>query len=121
MQAKLVIPAYVAWFPPTILGAALGWSRWIILALLIPGLIWYGATQGMRCYKEVRAADPKAPLGQRVPVLYAASLFVVAIAFLPGRLVGIFIVTGFVLVDLMWWRRTSRRSDKNGRPVAQSE
>jgi hypothetical protein len=105
------------WLPPAVLGAVLGWSRWLVLALLVPGLVWYVATQGVRCYEEGRAANPKAPIGHRVPALYASSLFVAAIAFLPGRLVGAFIVAGFVLVDLAWWWRTGRSVSQTGEPV----
>jgi len=96
------VPVYVVWLPPAVLGAVLNWSPWLVLVLLVPGLVWYVASQGLKCYEDVRTANPEAPLGRRVPALYASPLFVVAIAF-PTRFTGVLIVAGFVFVDLAWW------------------
>jgi hypothetical protein len=109
------------WFLPAVLGAVLGWSRWLILVLLVPGLIWYVATQGLRCYEEIREANPTAPIGYRVPALYSLPLFIGAIVFFPERLVGVFIVTGFVFVDLAWWSRAKRRMGDTGESVGTSQ
>jgi hypothetical protein len=114
-----VTPAYVIWLAPAVLGAVLNWSQWLILVLLCPGLIWYIATQGTDCYREVRTTNPNALLGQRVPALAASPLFVGAIVFFPARLTGVFIITGFLLVDLAWWWRKGRRTGGDARPTAQ--
>jgi uncharacterized membrane protein len=108
------LAAYVLWLPPASLGAALDWSRWLILALLVPGVIWYAANQGVANYRQVRLRDPNVPVGQRVPALYSSTLFAVAIIFLPGQLVGVFIIAGFIYVDLMLWWEERRRTAERG-------
>jgi hypothetical protein len=108
-DGKPVWPAYVMWLLPAVLGAALDWSGWLILLLLIPGLGWYGVTEGRRCYKKVRSSNPDAPVGQRVPMLYVLPLLIPALWF-SSRFSGLLVVAGFVYVDLwMWIRRGSRR------------
>jgi hypothetical protein len=105
--------AYLVWFPPAILGAAFSWSRWLNVALLIPGLLVYAASQGAARYREIHAADPTAPIGQRIPALWFSSYFGVVIVFAPARLVAVLVVPGFLLVDLAWWWRSRRRSTKH--------
>jgi hypothetical protein len=74
MRAMRRLPAYVVWLPPVVLGAVLNWSPWLVLVLLVPGLLWYAGTQAVKCYEEVRTANPEAPIGRRVPALYASPL-----------------------------------------------
>jgi hypothetical protein len=101
--------AYALLLPPAILGAVLALSPWLVIGLLVVGIAWYGVTEGLRCYEEVRRADPEASLARRVPVVYASSLFVVALVF-QTRFTGLLIVAGFACVDLasFWNRRRVR-------------
>jgi hypothetical protein len=107
-------PAYALWLPPAVLAAVLDLSPWFTLALLVPGIIWYGFGEGVRSYTELRRAKPEAPVGNCVPALYALPLFIVAIAF-AARFAGVLIVAGFAYVDLiLLWKRTRQaRSPAN--------
>lgn len=109
-RSSLIALAYAMWLLPAVLGAVLDWSPWLVLALLVPGLIWYGAGEGVRRYKEGRRINPETPLIRRVPVLASLPAFVVAIAF-PTRFSGVLVVVGFVFGDLGSWWRKSRRAD----------
>ena len=105
LRQWIVAPAYVAWLPIAVAGAALDWSPWVILALLSPGVAWYAATEGVRCYSEARLRNPNASVPERLPILYPSTLFAVAIVF-PNRFTGVLIVIAFALTDLgSWWRR----------------
>jgi hypothetical protein len=106
--------AYLAWFPPVVLGAAFGWSRWLDVTLLIPGVIVYATSQGVVRYREICVANPNAPVGQRIPALWFSSFFGVVIVFGPARLVAALVVVGFLLVDLAWWWRSRRHSANQG-------
>lgn len=117
MNPRRIALAYAMWLLPALLGAVLDWSRWLILALLVPGLIWYGATQGLSCYRQMRTLKPNSPSGLRIPALYSSSLFVGAIVFFPGRLVGVFIVAGFILADLGWWWQIRASMPKTRAPA----
>jgi hypothetical protein len=80
------------------------------LPLLIPGVVWYGVTEGSRCYKEMRDLNPETPIGRRIPVLYSLSVFAVAVV-LASRFSGLIIVAGFFWVDLWsWFRRKKHRT-----------
>jgi hypothetical protein len=101
-------PAYAMWLVPAVLGVALAWPRWLTLALLVPGLIWYGCGEGVHSYNELRVAHPREPVGRYIPALYAAAFFVVVVVF-AGRFAGVLVLAGFAYVDLVSaWRRARR-------------
>lgn len=111
-------PIYVAWLMPAVLGAILDWSLWIVYALLVPGLIWYLATEGLRYYRETQRSEPRAPLAKRVPALNALGYcFVVTVWGLTAgglRFCGLLVVVGFILMDLWSYGRLKRRRDRVG-------
>jgi hypothetical protein len=107
-QAIRLVPAYVLWLVPAVLAVVLDWSAWLTLVCLIPGIVWYGLGEGAGAYRDLRQAEPNAPIGQYVPALSALSLFVVAVLF-ASRFAGLIIIGCFAYVDLVsLWRRTTR-------------
>jgi hypothetical protein len=107
-RAVRLVPPYLFWLVPAVLAIVLGWTAWLTLACLIPGIAWYGLGEGARAYKDLRQADPNAPIGSYVPALSALSLFIVAVLF-ASRFAGLIIVGGFAYVDLVsLWKQTTR-------------
>ena len=106
----LVACIYGAWLLPPCLGAVFGWAWWVVYLLMLPGVIWYAATEGVRYYEKVTKVDPGSPLIYRAPMLVAVLPFVV-LADQSGRFSGIGAAAGLVLIDVLQVRvgMTERR------------
>lgn len=116
--ARAVAPIYATWILPAMLGAILNWSLWIVYTLIVPGLIWYLATEGVRYYKDMKTSDQQAPVAMRVPALGALGYWFVITVWgqISGdtRFCGLFVAFGLVIMDLWSYRRINDRRDRLG-------
>jgi len=101
---KRNLPLYTVLLLPATAGAILHWSMWITYALLIPGLIWYAATDGLAFYRSSRQLAPRATWGSRVPILRVLPLVVIVTVLRPSAVAGLVLVIALVIVDF-WYVR----------------
>jgi hypothetical protein len=112
-----VVLAYVAWLLPAGLGVLLDWPLWVAYALLVPGSIWYIATEGIKYYREATRAHPEAVLIYRVPMI-GGMLIALSLSLSPGRFSVLGVVTSLVVIDFLEIRLggTERRLRRQAKP-----
>jgi len=107
---KRAVGIYCAWWTPAIAGAILAWPWWIPAVLIVPGVVWSLATDGVHIYQTTTGGSNQTPLAVRVPFLYTLSLFVttlpllVATGGLPPQFSGILVACDLTLVDIRYVR-----------------
>jgi hypothetical protein len=112
--AKAVAPIYTVWLLPATLGAILDWHWWITYTLLIPGTVWYLATEGVRYYREAQRSDPKAPWGTRVPAFSLLGMAMLLTLWEHTRFFGLFLAAGLIMMDLFSYERLKSKRDRLG-------
>lgn len=113
-RAGGVVRVWAACVLPAATSAFLNWPWWLGLALLVPGLCWYYAVEGVRYYEEMRSVYAHATVARRVPLLGMTPLIFVVVLVWPSRFSAILVVAGLISQDLLFYGRARARRSGRG-------